>query len=300
MKKTTRLKQLILDPKVLIMPGAYDALSARIIERAGFQAVQASGYGIAASYLGLPDVGLLTMSEMLDQTRRIARAVDIPVMGENDTGFGNAINVYRTVREFEAAGVAGINLEDQVFPKRCGHMEGKEIIPLEEMIKKIEAALEARRDPDFIINARTDAIAMAGVEEAIRRGNAYAQAGADLIFVEAPRSLEEIRRVVQEIKAPVSINMLDDGKTPLIPVGELEKMGVARVSFPLTALFAAAFALREAMEYLREHRLMTGYAARLFKFGEFTDLVGLPKIRDLETRFLPEGTIAAKYGGWRT
>lgn len=153
MKKTTRLKKLILDPKILIMPGAYDALSAKIIERAGFQAVQASGYGIAASYLGMPDVGLLTMSEMLDQTRRIARAVDIPVMGDGDTGFGNAINVYRTVQEFEAAGVAGINLEDQIFPKRCGHMEGKEIVSLEEMVKKIEAAVAARRDPDFVINA---------------------------------------------------------------------------------------------------------------------------------------------------
>lgn len=297
MKKTTRLKKLILDPKILIMPGAYDALSAKIIERAGFQAVQASGYGIAASYLGMPDVGLLTMSEMLDQTRRIARAVDIPVMGDGDTGFGNAINVYRTVQEFEAAGVAGINLEDQVFPKRCGHMEGKEIVSLEEMVKKIEAAVAARRDPDFVINARTDAIAVAGVEEAIRRGNAYAEAGADLIFVEAPRSVEEIRRVVQEIKAPVSINMLDDGKTPLLPVEELEKMGVARVSFPLTALFAAAFAVREAMEYLQKHHLMTGYADRLYRFAEFTDLVGLPVIRDLEARYLPEKVVEAKYGG---
>lgn len=297
MKKTTRLKQLIQDPKVLLMPGAYDALSAKIIEAAGFQAVQASGYGFVASLLCRPDVGLATMTEMVNHTRNIVAAVDIPVMGDGDTGFGNAINVYRTVQEFERAGAAGLNLEDQVFPKRCGHMDGKEIIPLEEMVKKIEAAVKARNDRDFVINARTDAIAVAGVEEAVRRGNAYAKAGADLIFVEAPRTVEEIEYVVKEIKAPVSINMLDFGRTPILPVAELERIGVARVSFPLTAVFAAAFAVREAMNHLMQHGNMLGYADRLTRFEEFTKLVGLPEIRELEKEFLPIDIVERKYGG---
>ena len=174
MNRTTRLKELIRAREILVMPGVYDALSAKIAEKCGVKAVQVTGYGLAGSNLGLPDVGIMTKTQMVDLTRNICRAVSIPVMADGDTGFGNAINLYYAVRDFEAAGAAGINLEDQFFPKRCGHMGGKQIIPFEEAVKKIEAAAAARTDPDFVINARTDAIAVAGVEEAIRRGNAFA------------------------------------------------------------------------------------------------------------------------------
>lgn len=299
MRKTTRLKELILQRQALPVPGVYDCLTARLAEQAGFQAVQVSGYGLSAALLGQPDVGLLSFGEVLEMTRRIVAAVDIPVMADGDTGYGNALNTYRTVREFEAVGCAGINLEDQVSPKRCGHMDGKELIPVEEMVNKIRAAVEARRDPDFVINARTDAIAVEGIEGAIRRGNAYAEAGADLIFVEAPRSREEIERVVREINAPVSINMLDFGKTPLIPLDELRAMGVARVSFPLTTLFAAAYNVLGALEHLKVHGCMTGYHDRMMPFAEFTERMGLPAIRELEERFLLPEQLERKYGGNR-
>lgn len=287
MNKTTKLKQLILDRKALVMPGAYDALSARIIERAGFHAIQCSGYGIAASVLGKPDVGLLSMTEMLNQTRNICAAVNIPVMADGDTGFGNAINVYHTVRAFEAAGAAGINLEDQVFPKRCGHMDGKEVVSLEEMVQKIGAAVAAKVDRDFVINARTDAIAVFGIDEAIRRGNAYAAAGADLIFVEAPRSAEEIKRVIKSIRAPVSINMTDGGKTPLATIQELEEWGAARVSIPVTAVFVAARAVERAMQVILAEGVSptVHHPETVMTFTEFTDLVGLPEIKALQQRF---------------
>jgi methylisocitrate lyase len=285
--KTTRLKQLILDRKVLVMPGAYDALSARIIEKAGFHAIQCSGYGIAASVLGKPDVGILSMTEMLNQTRYICDAVTIPVMADGDTGFGNAINVYHAVRAFEAAGAAGINLEDQVFPKRCGHMDGKDVIGMEEMVQKIRAAMAAKVDQDFVINARTDAIAVLGIDEAIKRGNAYAAAGADLIFVEAPHSAEEIKRVIKSIKAPVSINMTDGGKTPVATIAELEDWGAARVSIPVTAVFAAARAVERAMQVILAEGLSptVNHPDTVMTFKEFTALVGLPEIQALQNRF---------------
>jgi methylisocitrate lyase len=288
MRKTTILKKLINDPEILVMPGVYDALSAKIAEMLGFKAVQCSGYGFAASLLGKPDIGLLTLTEMVDHTKGIASAINIPVMADADTGFGNAINVMRTVKELEKAGAAGMNLEDQVFPKKCGHMEGKQIIPLEEAVLKIEAAVSAKTDPDFVINARTDAIAVAGVEEAIRRGNAYARAGADLIFVEAPNSVNDIKRVIQSIDAPVSINMLEGGKTPLVTVEQLQEWGAARVSFPLTTIFAAARGVYNALKVLKEKGSTKDDQDLLITFGEFVKIVGLPEIRELEKRFLPK------------
>jgi len=287
MRKTTRLKQLIVDKQVLVMPGAYDALSARIIERMGFHAVQCSGYGIAASVLGKPDVGLLSMTEMLNATRNICDAVTIPVMADGDTGFGNAINVYHAVRAFESAGAAGINLEDQVFPKRCGHMDGKEVIAMAEMVHKIRAAMAAKIDQDFVINARTDAIAVLGIDEAIKRGNAYAAAGADLIFVEAPPSADEIRHVIRSIKAPVSINMTDGGKTPLATIAELQEWGAARVSIPVTAVFAAAKAVERAMQVILAEGVSptVNHPETVMTFKEFTDLVGLPEIKALQDKF---------------
>jgi 2-methylisocitrate lyase-like PEP mutase family enzyme len=289
MRKTQQLQKLLEAEDPLVMPGAFDALSAVLIQRAGFKAIQATGFGIAACYLGKPDVGLLTFSEMLDQTRRIVQAVDIPVMADGDTGFGDIVNVIRTIQEFESIGAAGINLEDQVFPKRCGHMEGKRIVSLEEMVGKIHAAVDTREDPDFVINARTDAIAVAGIDEAIRRGNAYAEAGADLIFVEAPRSLEQIRRIAKEIKTHVSINLFDavkGGETPIVPIQELKEMGITRVSIPVGVVFAAVKGMEQYLEALFNHGTLPDRKDLVIPFDHWKELVGLNKIRKLEKKYL--------------
>ena len=296
MNRTTQLKQLIQAKEILVMPGVYDALSARIAEKCGVKAVQVSGYGLAGAGLALPDVGIMTKTQMVEQVRNICRAVRIPVMADGDTGFGNAINLYYAVKEFEEAGAAGINLEDQFFPKRCGHMGGKQIIPFGEAVKKIEAAAAARTDKDFVINARTDAIAVDGVDEAIRRGNSFAKAGADLIFVEAPEKVEDIKRVIQSIDAPVSINMIyaKGSKTPAVSIKQLEEWGAARVSIPVMPLFAASRALEKAYTAIVNDSVgsMDG---EIFEFSEFTDLVGLPLIKELEKRYLDTSELDARY-----
>jgi methylisocitrate lyase len=288
MNKTTQLKNLINRKEILVMPGAYDCISAKIIEKCGYEAIQVTGYGVAASLLGKPDVGILSMGEMLTQTRNICRAVDIPVMADGDNGFGNAANVFYTVQAFEDAGAAGINLEDQVIPKKCGHMEGKAVVSLEEMVGKIKAAVAAKRDKDFVINARTDAIAVYGVEEAIRRANAYAKAGADLIFVEAMRSEQEIEYVIKNVNAPVSVNMVDSGKTPIISLKRLEELGAARISIPVTAAFTAAKAIEKSMKTILEEGIPVSknHPDYVYTFKEFTDLFGLPEIQELEKNFL--------------
>jgi 2-methylisocitrate lyase-like PEP mutase family enzyme len=288
MKKTEQLRKLLEADDPLLMPGAFDALSGILIQRAGFKAIQATGFGIAASYLGKPDIGLLTFSEMLDQTRRIVQAVDIPVMADGDTGFGDVVNVIRTIREFETAGAAGINLEDQMFPKRCGHMEGKRVVPMGEMVGKIKAAADTRNDPDFIINARTDAIAVAGIDEAIRRGNAYAEAGADLIFVEAPQSLEQIRRIANEVKAYVSVNLFDGvkgGKTPVIPIHELKKIGITRVSIPVGVVFAAVKGMEQYLQALSDHGTMPDRSDLVCTFDHWKEVIGLGAIRENEEKY---------------
>ena len=296
MKKTTMLKQLILDSEILVMPAAYDVLSAKIIEKLEFKAIQCSGFGIAASYLGLPDVAVLTMSQMLEITRNICSAVNVPVMADGDTGFGNAVNTYYTVKQFEEAGAAGINLEDQVFPKRCGHMSGKQIISIDEMVMKIRAATLARKDPDFVINARTDAIAINGVEEAVRRGNAYAEAGATMIFVEAPQSIDQIKYVIKSINAPVSINMLQGGRTPVVTIKQLEEWGAARVSIPVSPVFIAAKSLHDGLKKIKECGDIRVVNDSVFSFEEFTALVDLPFIRSLENQLLTDCEIEARYG----
>ncbi len=287
MSKAKTLHDLIHAREILAMPGAYDALSARLIEQAGFKACQISGFGLAASLLGLPDIGIVTLRDQINVTQTISQAVDIPVMADGDTGYGNAVNVHHTVRMLEAAGAAGVNLEDQDFPKRCGHLDGKSVISMEEMIQKIKAAIAARRDPHFVINARTDAIAVSGLEEAIRRGNAYAEAGATLIFVEAPKAREDIIRVVKSIRAPVSINMLGaaGGKTPQMSLAELEAIGVARVSFPILPLCSAAFAMRANLQSLLETGSLAGLEGKMMSFGDITNAVGLPEQQALDREF---------------
>jgi methylisocitrate lyase len=285
MKKTTLFKKLVLDDEILVLPGAYDALSAKIVEQAGFKAVTFGGYPASGSLLAKPDVSLLTMTEMVNQARYIAEAVDIPLFADGDTGHGNVTNVARTVREFERAGVAGLFVEDQGFPKRCGHMEGKQVISTEEMIIKIKAAVDAREDDDLMIMARTDSLAVYGIDAAIERASRFAEAGADIIFVEAPPSVEDMRRVCREVKAPMLANMVEGGKTPIITTKELQDIGYSVATFPLSTLYAAAYGVRSAMETLFKTGSTSGYMDKMITFTDFNNLVGLEKVRAKEAYY---------------
>ncbi|GAB4112671.1 MAG: isocitrate lyase/PEP mutase family protein [Candidatus Caldatribacteriota bacterium] len=299
MKKTTQLKKLLTAKEILVMPGCYDCLSAIIIEKAGFKATQCSGYGFSASLLGKPDYGLMTFTEVVNHTRNIVNSVNIPVMADGDTGYGNVVNVVRTVQEFEACGCAGVNLEDQVWPKRCGHMSGKEVIPMEEMVNKIKAAAWARKDKDFIINARTDARQKYGPEEVIKRAKAYWEAGADLIFLEAPQSKEELKYYASQLVPlgiRISANMLDGGRTPLVTFTELEEMGYSRCSLPVTSVYAAAMGITKALEQIKKDGHNQNLEGKIIPFTEFNKLIGLPKIREIEELFLPDDSIKSKYG----
>ncbi|MEI7671241.1 MAG: isocitrate lyase/PEP mutase family protein [Deltaproteobacteria bacterium] len=303
MKKTTQLRHLIEAPEILVSPGAYDCFSAKLIESMGFKAMATTGAGISESFLGVPDFGFLGLSENLMISRNIAQAVNLPVMADADTGYGNAVNVYHTVRMFEEAGITGINLEDQVAPKRCGHIKGKEIISMEEMVKKIEAAVAARKDPDFIINARTDAAAIAGIDEAIRRANAYHKAGADMVFPDAVLSEEDIAKFVGNVSAPVSINMglaiRKRPTTPLVSIKRLEELGVARVTFPRMTTASALSGMKKALEVILESIAQGKIIERpdlCFSFEELSTLMGVPQMKELEERFLTEEALAGKYG----
>ena len=280
-----RLRELLARPEPLVAPGAYDALSARLVEQAGFDVVYMTGFGTTASLAGRPDVGLLTGTEMVDNARRIAAAVDVPVIADADTGYGNAINVVRTVQAYEQAGVAGIHLEDQVMPKKCGHMSGKAVIPADEMAGKIRAAVAARRDPDFLLIARTDAAAVEGLSAAIDRARAYADAGADVLFVEAPTSEDDIARVAEELRgvAPLVFNWAEGGRTPPIQLARIAELGFALVLFPIGTLLAATAGIRRLLASLRDDGVPA--VDDLPTFDGFTDLIGLPEIRELEARF---------------
>jgi 2-methylisocitrate lyase-like PEP mutase family enzyme len=269
----------------LIAPGAYDALSARLIEQAGFDAVYMTGFGTTASLIGRPDVGLLTGAEMVDNARRIVSAVDVPVIADADTGYGNALNVLRTVQLYEQAGVAGIQLEDQVAPKKCGHMSGKAVIETGEMVGKIRAAVAARQDPDLVVIARTDAVAVTGVADAVARGRAYAEAGADLLFVEAPTSEADIQAVATELRgvAPLVFNWAEGGKTPPLPLARITELGFALVIYPIGTLLAATAGIRSLLATLKADGVPS--LSGLPTFDGFTDLVGLPEVQQLEQRF---------------
>jgi methylisocitrate lyase len=286
MRTTSRLRQLVAGPGIAMIPGAHDALTARLVEQAGFPACYMTGAGTVAALLGMPDVGLITMTEMVMNARYITRAVSIPLVCDADTGYGNAINVMRTVREYEAAGVAGIHLEDQIFPKKCGHMEGKALIPAEEMAGKIRAACEARQDPDFVIIARTDSRAVEGVEAAIRRARLYREAGADVIFPEAPQSRDELARFAAEIRAPLLANMTEFGKTPLVPAAELERMGYRLVIYPASALRVAHRAIEELFAQIKRAGSQEACLDRMAHRQELYELVGLPAVHAAERRFL--------------
>lgn len=280
-----RLRELLAAPGPLVAPGAYDALSARLVEQAGFDVVYMTGFGTTASLIGRPDVGLLSAAEMVDNATRIVAAVDVPVIADADTGYGNAINVLRTVRAYEQAGVAGIHLEDQVMPKKCGHMTGKQVVGAEEMAGKVRAAAEARRDPDFVLIARTDAAAVHGVDEAIRRGRLYAEAGADALFIEAPTSEEDLARIAGELRgvAPLVFNWAEGGRTPPLSLARIGELGFSLVLFPIGTLLAATAGIQRLLAGLKAEGVppLEGLPA----FREFTDLIGLPEVQQLEQRF---------------
>lgn len=268
--------------RILVAPGVVDAMSARLAARAGFEVLFATGAGIANTQFALPDLGLTTLSEVVERVRYIVRAVDVPVIADADTGYGSAMNVVRTVRQLEDTGAAGIMLEDQVAPKRCGHFGRKEVIDLEEMLQKIRAFFYARRDPNFVLLARTDALAVHGLEEAIRRGQAFAKAGADLVFVEAPRSREELETVARSIAAPTVANMVEGGKTPLCSAAELQTMGFRLVLFANCVMRVAAAAMRDALRVLRADGTSAGLMDRMLSWADRQELVGLPDFEALE------------------
>jgi 2,3-dimethylmalate lyase len=284
-----RLRELLAGPGPVVAPGAYDALSARLVEQAGFDVAYMTGFGTTASLIGRPDVGLLGGAEMVDNARRIVAAVDVPVIADADTGYGNAINVVRTVQSYEQAGVAGLHLEDQVMPKKCGHMGGKAVIPAEEMAGKIRAAVAARRDPDLVLIARTDAAAVEGLDAAIDRARAYADAGADLLFVEAPTSEDQIARVARELAgvAPLVFNWAEGGRTPPIPLDRIAEMGFALVLFPIGTLLAATAGIRALLAALKADGTPAAALPGVPTFDEFTELIGLPEIGAVQQRFAP-------------
>ncbi|HTE85207.1 MAG TPA: isocitrate lyase/PEP mutase family protein [Dehalococcoidia bacterium] len=287
-----RLRALLAQPEPVLAPGAYDALSARIVAEAGFSVVYMTGYGTSAGLLGRPDVGLLSSTEMVDNARRIVMAVDRPVIADADTGYGNALNVRRTVQAYENAGVAGIHIEDQVAPKKCGHMEqGKQLIPAEEMTQKLRAAVDARRDPDFMIIARTDARAVEGLDAAIARGKRYRDAGADMIFVEAPQTEAEIEAVARAFDTPLLFNWADSGRSPLLPVERLRELGYRLIIYPVSTLFAATKAMMEVVAEIRRSGTTHAYQQRMIQFTDFNRFIGLPEVLAQEKEYAPRTSI---------
>ena len=284
--KKSNVREQIQTKGMLIVPGVYDALTARIAEKVGFKVLLMGGYSISATRLGQPDVGFLTMSEMASQIKIIASAVNVPVIADGDTGYGNPMNVMRTVREYEEAGASGIILEDQQWPKRCGHIEGKSVISLEEHVKKIEASLRARSDEDFIIFGRTDSLSLYGIEEAINRGRAYRDAGADIIFVESPRSIEELIAIREGIPdVPLAVSIIEGGKTPLLSSQKLEEMGYKILFFGCTAVFVIAKTFMNAMTYLKEKGNTEGLLDQMYIFSDFNELMGIKDFFDLEKKY---------------
>lgn len=261
-----------------LLPVAHDCLTAKLVERAGFEAVATGGFATAGVFYGLPDVGLIGLSEMVEAVRKIAAATNLPVFADADGGYGNERNVAYTVRQYEAAGVASLFIEDQKHPKRCGHTDGKELISVEEMIGKIKAALAARSGPDFAVCARTDAIAVEGFTAAITRAKQYRDAGADIIFVEAPVDITQLKEIPRQITGgPLLVNMLDGGKTPILSKNDLEKMGYKLIAYPVTTLFSGLKAAAEALRYLKTNGSTLGWEKNMIGFAEYKDLVELEK-----------------------
>ena len=279
------LRGLVAAKNALLVPGAYDGVSARLVERAGFPAVYMTGYGTSASRLGLPDLGYAGLAEMADHARNLAAAVSIPLVADADTGYGNALGVRRTVQTYEAAGVAALHIEDQVAPKRCGHLSGHQVVPLAEFAGKIRAAVEARRDPDLLIIARTDAISASGLDEALRRGEAAARAGADVLFVEAPRNEAQVEKIARAFDTPLLYNYAPGGRSPLLPIPALRALGYALVLLPIDTLLVATKAMAEFLGELRRGDDVRALADRYFPFADFNALIGATEQMALADRY---------------
>ncbi len=285
-KRGKILRQRLRQKEILVAPGAHDVLAAKIIESAGFEAVYMTGYGTSASLLGSPDVGLLTMTEMAARAACMAQAVNVPVIADADVGYGNVVNVIRTTREYERAGVACMQLEDQMMPKKCGHMLGRQIVSQDEMVGKIKAAVDTRSDPDaMLIMARTDARTDHGLDEAIRRGKAYEAAGADILFIESLESEDEMRVVTSSFDVPVLANMIEHGRTPLLSAPRLQEIGYDLVIFCVSSTYVAAKAVRNLMMCLKENGTTERMIPDMITFEDFNKLVGLPEIRRIEREY---------------
>jgi len=279
------LKKMLKSNKPIVIPGVYDAIGAKIAEKVGFEAMFQTGYGTSATLFGMPDYGFIGATETVDNARRICRSVSVPVIVDSDTGYGNALSVWKLVQELEAAGASGIFLEDQRWPKRCGHMQGKEVITQEEYTEKLGAAIDARQNKDFIIVARTDARATEGLDGAIERGLQNKKTGADAVFIEAPKSIDEMKQIGKSIKAPLVANMIEGGATPLSSADALHKMGFKIILYPLSVLFANTFATMNILKELKKTGTTAKFKQKVVNFDQFNDLVELPKFRKLEKKY---------------
>ncbi len=271
--------------KPLVIPGVFDAIGAKIAQKAGFDAMFQTGYGTSASLFGMPDYGFIGSTETVENARRICRAVSVPVIVDADTGYGNALSVWKLVKELEAAGASGMFLEDQRWPKRCGHMQGKEVVPKEEYAEKLQSAIDARKSKDFVIVARTDARATEGLDKAIERGLYYKKIGADVIFVEAPKSIQEMKKIGEKINAPLVANMIEGGATPIVSASTLNKMGFKIILYPLSVLFANTFASLQILKELKKTGTTSKLNKKLVSFNQFNDIVELPKFKKLERKY---------------
>ncbi len=280
-----KLSNIIKSKKSLVIPGVYDAIGAKIAEKIGFEAMFQTGYGTSATLLGMPDYGFIGATETIDNARRISNAISVPLIVDSDTGYGNALSVWKLVKELESVGAAGIFLEDQKWPKRCGHMQGKEVIPQEEYTEKLGAALDARENKDFIVVARTDARATEGLDKAIERGLENKKTGADAIFIEAPRTLDEMKKIGKEIKSPLVANMIEGGATPMNSAKILNEIGFNIILYPLSVLFANTFATMNILQELKNTGTTSKFKQKVVNFDQFNSLVELDKFKKMETKY---------------
>ena len=280
-----KLSSLIKSKKPLVIPGVYDAIGAKIAEKVGFDAMFQTGYGTSATLFGMPDYGFIGATETVDNARRITNAISIPLIVDSDTGYGNALSVWKLVKELESAGASGIFLEDQKWPKRCGHMQGKEVIPQEEYTEKLGAAIDARENKDFVIVARTDARATEGLDKAIERGLQNKKTGADAVFIEAPKTLDEMKKIGKEIKSPLVANMIEGGATPMNSAQTLNKIGFNIILYPLSVLFANTFATMNILQELKNTGTTSKYKQKVVNFDQFNSLVELDKFKKMETKY---------------
>lgn len=294
MRMTTRFRRLLEAPEILAMPGVHDALSARIAAQAGFAAITMGGFAATGSLLGEPDSSQLGLQELADHYARVVDASALPVLADADTGFGNVTNVRRAVRAYERAGVAGMFIEDQAFPKRCGHTPGKAVVPIEDMLAKLKAALDARQDRDLVIMARTDALAVVGVEEAIHRACLFREAGADLLFVEAPRTAEEMRRICREVGGPHLANMIEFGHSPDLTASQLQDIGFAACVWPVSSVLVMTRALQELYSALARSGTTQTMKDRMVRFDDYMSCVGLPDLRRREQHYLDQAARLAR------